>query len=50
VWKVDVWHPEFQPVEKTYDVEIKRDEVTELAVEFLPPASLAEPAAKPAAP
>jgi len=36
-WDIDVWHPEFQTVQETHQVVIRRDETTELAVHLRPP-------------
>jgi len=35
-WKVDVWHPVYEPVKKSMHVEIKRDETLQLNIEFKP--------------
>jgi hypothetical protein len=34
---VEVWHPLYQPVKKTYTVKIEADKTTELMIEFIPP-------------
>ncbi|HUT35185.1 MAG TPA: hypothetical protein VNE39_16970 [Planctomycetota bacterium] len=36
-WQMDAWHPRFKPVKASLDVEIRKDETTEIAVEFHPP-------------
>jgi hypothetical protein len=36
-WAIDVWHPEFRPVEETVIVTIRRNETTELKVLVHPP-------------
>ena len=45
-WQIDVWHPQFQPVQPSYQIEIRKDETTELAVMIRPPESL-KPKPKP---
>jgi len=39
-WQMDVWHPAFKPVKESLEVEIRKDETTEVAVEFHPPECL----------
>jgi len=36
-WILDAWHPEYKPVKTSYEIEIRKDETTELAVEFHTP-------------
>ena len=36
-WELEVWHPRFKPVKTVLDVEIRKDETTEIAVTFHPP-------------
>ena len=41
---VEVWHPQFEPVQKTYEIDIKQDETIEIAVELkVPPGEAAQP-------
>jgi len=37
---VEVWHPRFEPVKKTYEVDISMDQTTPLSIEFKAPAIL----------
>ena len=39
---LEVWHPLYEPVRKTVDVEIKKDETTEIVVKFKTPDFLKE--------
>jgi hypothetical protein len=39
-WTVDVWHPGLKPVKASLAVEVRKDETTEVAVEFHPPDGL----------
>ena len=41
-WTVEIWHPQLQPVRKTRQVVIEKDEITELGVEYSPPPYIAE--------
>ena len=44
---VEVWHPQYEPVQKTYEIDIKQDETLELAVELkVPPGEVAQPEAQ----
>ena len=43
-WTAEVWHPTLEPVRKTFQIEIKEDETTELGVEFKLPPDLRPPA------
>jgi len=36
-WSLWAWHPRLVPVRKTQEFEIRKDEVTEIAIEFKPP-------------
>ena len=36
-WQMDVWHPLFKPVKASLEIEVRKDETTEVAVEFHPP-------------
>ncbi len=42
-YKVDVWHPEYELVKKTFTVKIHADKTTELPIEFKPPPLLKSP-------
>jgi hypothetical protein len=41
-WKMHVWHPTYEPVQPTREVEIKTSETLEIAVEFKVPPQLKE--------
>jgi len=41
-WTVEVWHPQLNLLQKTYDIVIRKDEVAELGVKFKPPPEIAE--------
>jgi hypothetical protein len=49
-WRLDVWHPEYKSAKDSYQVEIRRDETTELAVPFEAPEVLRPKPAPPKAP
>ena len=41
---VEVWHPQYEPVQKTFEIDIKQDETLEIAVEFkVSPGETAQP-------
>ena len=41
---VEVWHPQYEPVQKTFEIDIKQDETIEFAVELkVPPGEAAQP-------
>jgi hypothetical protein len=39
-WRMDVWHPQFKPARESYEVVIRKDETSEIAVELEPPECL----------
>jgi hypothetical protein len=41
-WLAEVWHPYLEPVRKTCEVVIEKDEIAELGLAFKPPAYIAE--------